>query len=193
MEKLLKALRDRYGLKEEDEDKTIAALSEVWSKEDKAEEEAKKLSEKVKTLEEQVKTMTDAKGDAMSEVITLKTRIDELEKANKTASATERVQKALADGKIVPAVKEQAIALAEIAPDKFDALIAGLGKQESLSDPKGSAGGDATTDSADVRYNQEVARVMKENQGISFADAIEIVAKEKPALAQEYEAERKGE
>jgi phage I-like protein len=105
----------------------------------------------------------------------------------KLSEATALVDKALADGKITAAQKEWAGNYALSNPEGFKKFIEAAPKVVSTTET--GSGGEGGEHTAADKVNQEAQKLMKENKGMSFTDAVRKVLKDSPDLAKEYEKE----
>ena len=136
-----------------------------------------------------IQNLRDKSGNAdtiETQFAALKKDHESLEKKWNERDRDERVSKAIASGKITPAQKEWAEGYALNDPKGFDAFIA---KQpqvvplEELNKGKGPGGGDGTPAE---QMDKLIAKKMKDNDKLTYGEAMNIVSKENPELAQAY-------
>jgi phage I-like protein len=195
LETLLKAVRDALGLK--DEDDIIEAIKGL--KDSKVEQE---LTDKLKAvtteLTETKKSLKDASGGQDEQIKALSDTVDNLkelvkdgQEARKELSenkATSLVEKALAEGKITPAKKEQYHKIALETPKLFTELMEGAPKVIEFKESGGDGGAPESNDNA---LALAAGKEMSENKELNYQDAVTLAIRKNPVLGGEYEPQTK--
>jgi phage I-like protein/cation transport regulator ChaB len=157
---------------------SIKADDETGSGED----EKKELSEQVATLSSTVESLTARLTETEQKAQEYETKLKEKER-------DERINKALREGKLSKAMVDSwANELALSEPDRFDKVISTMPVIVDLSEIGYAGEGEID---AIARFNDEILRIQKEKE-VSYGDAMNILANEKPELALEYQQAARG-
>jgi len=176
----LKEIAEALGLEfsEDASDEDIKAklkeFSEAHSKAEKELDEAKA----------EIEDLKKGSGDKEKELAELTKRLTEVEKNLVLKEGWYTITQAMSEGKIMPS---QAGLWAErflADPANTKPLIDSLAPVVDLGDEKGSEGKGAETGA----FMAEVKRVQDEKE-ISFSEAMDIVQRDKPELAEQYKEE----
>lgn len=123
-------------------------------------------------------------GDAQAELVALKKDHEDLKTKWKERDRDERVDRAIAAGKITPAQKDWALEYALKDPEGFDGFVAKQPVVVPLEELK--KGGDGPSGTPAEKMAQLIAKKQAENKDLSYKDAMTLVSYENPELAEQY-------
>lgn len=112
-----------------------------------------------------IKAKADTAGNGTDALVAVQSELNQLKGDLAKRDATAKVDQAIKDGKVVPAARDQFIALASENPARFDAII---GAQPVIVAPGGKGG--ATPPNADPNVLTDEEKAVCSATGISEAD-----------------------
>lgn len=150
-----------------------------------------------KTLETEKETLTTklneaigSKSTADQEIIKLNENIKNINLKLKEADWNALYKVALSEGKLLPAQEELFKTQYMANTEATEAIIKSLQPVVKFGE-KGSSNSKDDTKNYTVQFNEEAAKVMKESK-IPYEEAILMVARNNPELAEDAAAERRG-
>lgn len=201
-ENMLEKLKKLFGLAETaGEDEVVQAVEGLAAKNKELEKAGevvacKEVLEVLGAKDDEDKEAVVAKAKALvavkgskdgieTELTALKKDHEDLKRKWDERDRDDHVNTALTAGKITPAQKEWAEEYALKDPEGFKAFVAKAPQVVPLEKLPGG-GKDQPSGSAGEKVEQLVAKKMKDDKDLSYADAMNLVANENPDLAQEY-------
>ena len=140
--------------------------------------------EDVRAVVAKIRELRGARTDIEEAFQALKRSHDDLKRRMEERERDDRVAAALKSGKITPAQKEWADEYAMSDPAGFDRFIAKAPVVVPLERLPEGGGDDGGT--PQERMERLIAKKMTENEGMTYADAMNLVSAENPELAGEY-------
>lgn len=134
-----------------------------------------------------IKKLLAERETTKTEITLLSEKVENLSKAQRTTKATAKVEKLLAEKRIVPAQREALISLAEKDEATFDLVTKDMPVLSVLGGPVGS-GEDTIVTGEDPKkeFDAAVNVKLKANPSLSYLNASREVQKENPKLAEAY-------